>query len=359
MKPFPITQNRHRMKNLSRLIPLLVLAPLAHAQEVDIDDASGYVAPLTINLVVSETTGGYAISAAKKESEAARGVTYPDFTTFQTTYQPDTPVSAIINPFGWDAAKGNNYVEKVTTKLTDPEAPVVTAAGSYKVTKTRYTNATLLADLVAAGIIPTATGYRLVAVRFNVAGDSHYDTPTHLTDVNTGYYFFAEMGAKDPSPVYLGAERDDMFGDEKFIAFSRGTTAKSGAYVDVFTGGATGGGYAYTLKSESYSGSTYAEFTFYRPAANEAFYLLGAQGILNWSERYDARRQAMTPGLANGPSLAGTAQGYSHTEEGGYVATGKNPALVGGSVNFGPTVFSESMIKYLNQMPGTMETHSE
>ena len=219
MKPFPITQNRHRMKNLSRLIPLLVLAPLAHAQEVDIDDASGYVAPLTINLVVSETTGGYAISAAKKESDAAKGVTYPDFTTFQTTYQPDTPVSAIINPFGWDAAKGNNYVEKVTTKLTDPEAPVVTAAGSYKVTKTRYTNATLLADLVAAGIIPTATGYRLVAVRFNVAGDSHYDTPTHLTDVNTGYYFFAEMGAKDPSPVYLGAERDDMFGDEKFIAF--------------------------------------------------------------------------------------------------------------------------------------------
>lgn len=347
------------MKNLTRLIPLLALAPLSHAQEVDIDDASGYIAPLTINLTLSETTGGNAISPEKKTADAAKGITYPDLATFQTTYEPDSPLSTIINPFGWDAAKGNNYVERVTTKLSDPDAPVITAAGTLKITKTRYTNATLLADLAAAGEIPSADGYRLVAVRFNVSGDSHYDTPTHVTDVNTGYYFFAEKGPNDPSPIYLGAERDEMFADEKVIAFTRSMTAKAGKYLDVFTGDPIEGGYDYALKSESYSGTTLADFTFFRPAANQTFYLITAEGLFNWKESYDPRRQLMEPGAFNGSGLIGPAQGYSHTEEAGYVANASNRAVVNGAVKFGPATFSESMIKYMDKLPSTMETHEE
>lgn len=349
------------MKNLSRLIPLLALAPLSYAQEVevDIDDASGFVAPLTINLTLSETTGGYAISAEKKESDAAKGIDYPDFATFQTIFEPDSPLSAIINPFAWDLSRGNNYVERVTTSSSDPAGPVTTATGSYAITKTRYTNATLLADLVAAGTIASANGYRLVAVRFNVSSDSHYETPTHVTDVNDDYYFFAENGPNDPAPIYLGAERDEMFGHEKFIAFSRGFTAKTGKYVDVFTGDPAEGDPAYTLRSESYSGTTLAEFTFYRPVVEDSFYLLTVEGLCNWSERYDPRRGAMTPTLFNGPRLDGPAQGYSHSEETGYVPTSANQALVVGSVKFGRPAFFESMIKYMDQMPATMETHEE
>lgn len=342
------------------LLPALIV-PLARANHATIEDASGSVAPLTVNLVLSETVGGYPITSERDAADAAKGIDYPEFTVYSSTYTPDAKESAVWNPFGWADTTRNHYVERVTTDARTPETPVVTAAGSYTIAKSRYTNATLLADLAAAGKIPTAEGYRIVVVSFDLDHEVHYVTPTATTHVNNRYYFFAERGADDPAPVFLGAEYKDIYVYDEVIGFTRTTTIQSGKYVDTFTGRADGSGYDYAPKSQSLSGSTAAEFRFFRPAPAGNLYVINAAGLLNWSERYDARRESYVTGALNGANLTGPAQGYFHTpaEQSGhsdhnYIPNLTNQAVVNGSVKVASATRFESMTKYLDQLPAVM-----
>ena len=355
------------MKKLPCLLAALT-APALYGNHATILGASGTVAPFSVSLTLSETAGGYRLTAAKKETESAKGVTYPDFTTFSTTYTPDATVPALVNPFGWDTVVNNNYAEKVTTKDAETDTPVVTAAGLHTIVKSRYTNATLLADLVAAGKIPSATGYRLVLVTFELEHEVHYvnEAEAYTTHVNGRPYFFAEKGADDPDPIYLGAEYDEVYLAEPVIAFDTFTAAKSGKYVETFTGNPVEDRYDYKLLSQAYAGSAFNEFIFYRPAAGEDTYHIQAGGVFRWSERYDARRELFLPGAMAGTSLAGPAQLYyapaegtetetdGHAGHAGHIPSGLQQAVVSGSVSVSAATHFADLAKYLNKIPNVM-----
>lgn len=344
------------------LLPALVVLPLAlRANHETITDASGTVAPLAVNLTLSESVGGYDIADTRKATDAAKGIDYPDFTVFSDVFTPDAKESAIRNPFGWEETARNRYVERVTTDSRVPESPVVTAVGALAIAKSRYTNATLLADLAAAGKIDSPAGYRIVAVTFDLEHEVHYTTPNWTTHVNDHLYFFAERGEDDPAPVFLGAEYKDVYIYDEVIAFTRSTTIRSGRYTDTFTGRADGSGYDYALKSQALTGTIAAEFGFFRPAPGNNLYIIKPSGLFGWSERYDARREILVPGPIASTNLTGPAQGYFHTptEEGdhhahNYIPNLGNQAVVTGSVKVASATRHDSMLKYLNSLPNVM-----
>lgn len=365
------------MKSFPLLPALLLGAPLLHANHRTIEDVGGTVAPLTINLVVSESTGGYLLNDAKKAAEEAKGVTYPALTTYTTTYLPDATASALLNPFWWDSTKGNNFVERVTTKDADTPSPVVTATGIYKTVSARYTNATLLGDLAATGRIPSVAGYRIVAVNFELDDEVHYYNGTTTTHVNGRLYFFAENNANASAPlVFLGSEYDDLYLYTKVVGFRRSTTIKSGKYTDTFTGRPDGSGYDYKLASQSFSGRTAADISFFRPTGGSNLYQIRVGGIFNWQESYNTRKEMITGGGFSGASLAGPAQGvfvvdandpgtpvppegeaghddapHDHGHVYDYIPNGGNPGIATGSVKTGSETHYESMLKYLNGIP--------
>lgn len=347
---------------LPYLLPALFLLPtILHANHGTILDASGTVAPLTVSLTLSESVGGYDLTETRKESDALKGIDYPEFTVFSETFSPDAKERAIRNPFGWEDLTRNRYVERVTTDARVPESPVVTAIGTLAIAKSRYTNTTLLEDLVAAGIIDDPSGYRIVVVTFDLEHEVHYVTPQFTTHVNNRFYFFAEQGPDDPAPVFLGAEYKDVYIYDEVIGFTRNTTVESGRYTDTFTGRTDGTGYDYSMSALSLKATTAAEFVFFRPAPGGNLYLINAAGLFGSSERYDARRRILLPGPITGNNLTGPAQGYFHTsaEESGhaghdYVVNHANQAVVTGSVKVAAPTRLDSMIKYLNQLPNVM-----
>lgn len=336
---------------------VLLLAPALFANHATITDVGGLVAPLVINLTLRESIGGYAVDQAFKTNEAAKGVTYPDFSTFSTTYAPDQPVSAIRDPFGWDPARAAHHVERVTTNSANPTAPVVTAAGVRKLYTSRYTNATLLADLVAAGLIDSAQGYRIVAVKFELDHEVHFDIGAYNTHVNDHLYFFVERGAEDPAPVFLGAEYQDIYVFTPVIGLTRHAIVRTGRYVDTFTGDPVEGGFDYALNTLNESVSSAGEYVFYRPAPSGNLYAIRAGGLLRWTERYDARRGALLIGAPAGGGLVGPAEGNYVTDENAdgvaetLTANGGNPAIVSGSVSANAPVRQASMLRYLNRLP--------
>ena len=351
MKPLPI-------------LPALLLPSLLLANHETITDAGGFVAPISINLTLNESVGASLLTQAKKDA-AGPAVTYPDLTTFSTTYTPDATVSAIDNPFGWDTTKGNHYVERVTTDSRNPEAPVVVASGGHKVARSRYTNATLLADLVAAGKITSVEGYRIVAVRFDVSHEYHFMTAGgYNTHVNDHYYFYAEKGAADPDPVFLGAEYNDVYIYNQVVGITRVTEIKSGKYVDTFTGRseAEGGGFSYALASLGYTKTAAGEFFFYRPTPSaDAFYKITANGLFTWTEKYDKARNVIMTGAIKSSGLVGPAQGYFGVPDQDhpgtfhqYTPNAGNQAVVTGSIKTASAAYFESMLKYLNKIPNVM-----
>ena len=215
----------------SALLLHALLAPFALAQTF-VTDLPGNVSTVNINLTVNETIGGWKISAAKKAADLAKGIEYPDTIRYDAVFFPSNPASAVLNPFGWIDTTTNNYVERVTTKSPGGTL-TVTAEGSNLINKSRYTNATLLAELVAAGKIPAVRGYRIVAVRFDTVTDGNdvFDNTArgYMTLVKNGLYFFAESGAADPAPVYLGAE-DNVYAFVQIIDFASFETAQSGKH---------------------------------------------------------------------------------------------------------------------------------
>jgi len=349
--------------NAPYLLPVLLLPALALANHETITDAGGTIAPLTISLSLSESVGGHLVTQAKEDADAAKGVTYPDLLTYETTYAPDATVPAIMNPFGWDLAKGNHHVERVTTDARDPAAPVVTAAGAHKIVRSRFTNATLLGDLVTAGRIPSVEGYRIVAVRFDLGHEVHYLTAAgYNTHVNDHYYFYAEKGADDPAPVFLGAEYNDIYIYNQIVGFTRTTVIQSGKYADTFTGDPVEGGFDYALASLSYSLSSAGEFFFFRPAPGEgAFYRIAAQGLYRWSERHDKSRGGIVVGALTGSNLVGPAQGYFGVPDPDhpgtyhqYTPNAGHQAVVTGTIKTSASTRRPSMTKYLDRIPPVM-----
>lgn len=340
-----------------KLLPVLLLPASLLANHETLTDAAGYVAPLTISLALSESTGGKLLTEAKRDP-----VAYPNNTTFSTTYTPDALVSNTVNPFGWDASKGGNYVERVASSQ---DGNVVTTVGEYKIARSRYTNATLLSDLVALGKIPSVEGYRIVAVRFDVEHEYHFLTGAgYNTHVNDHYYFYAEKGAADPAPVFLGAEYNDVYIYNQIVGLTRVAEIKSGKYGETFTGRpeSEGGGFAYSLSSLSYAKTTAGEFFFYRPTPSaDSFYKITAHGLYRWSERYDKKGNFIAPGAITGTGLVGPAQGYFGVPDQDhpgtfhqYIPNGGNQAVVTGSIKAGAAARSGSMLKYLNQIPDVM-----
>lgn len=348
------------MKN-PRLLTTLALAAmpaLAHANHATIQDVGGTVSPLTLRISLTESVGGYARTDAARSADEARGVTYPSLLTYYTTYFPDSPRSAILNPFGWDTAKGNNYVERITTRATDPQAPVVTAEGSFAYSNSRYSNAELLADLAASGKIPAAAGYRIVAVKFDLDHEVHYTTTAgHTTHVNDRLYFFAEKGADDPAPVFLGAEYEDIYIFDRVIGLDRVTTIRSGRYTETYTGNPVEGGFDFRQTALNLNAQSAGEFTFVRPAPGNNYYIIRVGGVLRWTERLDTRSGEINHGPLNGNGLTGPAQGYfppSETDEHTHpdpIPNAGNQAVATGSVNLGALVRSASLAKYLNVLP--------
>ena len=337
----------------SALLLHALLAPFALAQTF-VTDLPGNVSTVNINLTVNETIGGWKISAAKKAADLAKGIEYPDTIRYDAVFFPSNPASAVLNPFGWIDTTTNNYVERVTTKSPGGTL-TVTAEGSNLINKSRYTNATLLAELVAAGKIPAVRGYRIVAVRFDTVTDGNdvFDNTArgYMTLVKNGLYFFAESGAADPAPVYLGAE-DNVYAFVQIIDFASFETAQSGKYTDVFTGRTAeqGGGFAYTLVSDSYRGISLAEFAIYRRTPTSTnYYELRAGGVFNWKETYDNKnnRNTYNRGAITGNGLTGPATLYSSTG----TALTTNKGIVTGSVTLPAATYQASLLKYILQLP--------
>ncbi len=329
------------------LLASALLAPLASAQTFA-TDLPGNVSTFTVNLTIAETIGGHRVNAQQQQRDLARGIDYPDTIRFDAVYNPGNPASALVNPFGWNNPTVNNYVERVVT--TNPNGTtVVTANGSHAIHRTRYTNATLLADLVATGRIPAARGYRLVAVRFDVPTEIDalvFDAGTHLTIVRPGLYFFAEQGANDPSPIFLGAE-DNIYAADQVIDFASFETAEAGRYVDRFTN--TGAGFDYALVSDAYNGLALAEFAIYRRiGGNGQYYQMRAGGVFNWREVYDNRqnRNTYNRGQIRGVNLTGPAALFSAGQ-----STGQHEAIVTGAVNMPAARYEGSLVRYLNVLP--------
>ncbi len=331
-----------------------LLAPWALAQTV-VTSLPGNVSTMNINLTVNETIGGWKIGAAKKTADAAKGIDYPDTIRYDAVFFPSNPASAILNPFGWSDPSTNNYVEKVTSKTPPGGTLTVTAEGSNVINQARYTNATLLAELVAAGKISSVQGYRLVAVRFDTVTDGNdvFDNSArgYLTLVKPGLYFFAERGPNDAAPVYLGAE-DNVYDFPQIIDFASFETAQAGKYKDVFTGRTEeqGGGFAYTLVSDDFNGISLAEFAIYRrPAGSANYHELRAGGVFNWKETYDnkAGRNTYNRGAVTGVNLTGPATLYSSPE----TALTANSGIVRGGITLPAATYQSSLLKYMLQIP--------
>lgn len=348
---------------LPLILPALVLpallAPALHAQTA----LTGNVSSLSLSLTVNETIGGNKLTDAQVAKLESRGTDINDFIQYDIVFSSN-PASNIRNPSGWDLSKGNNYVERVVNNATaDPQ--VVTAYGSHKIHKTRYTNATLLADLVAAGRIPATKGYRLVAVRFNLPNapfDYVHNNGTYSTAVNGGLYFFAEGRAGDPI-VFLGAEDDEYdysSGDHaKLIDFESYETADAGKYVDVFTGSPNG--WIYTVSSDSYKGVSLAEVSLYRTNGNPlSYYEIRVGGIFSWAESYNRRLNTYVRGAIAGKNLAGPANTYVATDTNGdsvtdtFEPSGLYEGVASGSVKMGSsrhTADLTNLARYLDQIP--------
>jgi hypothetical protein len=329
------------------LLAQAIFAPLASAQTIA-TDLPGNVSTVSINLTINETIGGHRVTTVQEQRDLARNITYPDTIRFDAVYNPGDPAPALLNPFGWNTPGVNNYVERVVTTNTNG-GTVVTANGAHKINKARYTNATLLNDLVAAGRIPATRGYRLVAVRFDVPTEIDalvYDTGTYLTIVRPGLYFYAELGANDPSPIFLGAE-DNIYVADQLIDFASFETAESGRYVDTFTN--AGDGWNYRLVSDAYSGLALAEFAIYRRPATGGYYQMRAGGVFNWRETYDNRnnRNTYTRGAITGRNLTGPASLF----DGEGQNTGDHEAIVTGAVSMPAATYRPSLVKYLNAIP--------
>lgn len=332
-----------------------LLAPFALAQTYIPNPATGNVSTVNLNLTVSETVGGWKISNSKKASDEAKGIQYPDTIRYDAVFLNSTAPSSVLNPFGWADATTNNYVERVTSKTPAGGTLTVTAEGSQIINKTRYTNSTLLAELVAAGRISSVKGYRIVAVRFDTVtnGEDVFDNTArgYMTLVKPGLYFFAEAGANDAAPVYLGAE-ENVYDFPQIIDFSSFETVQAGKYTDIFTGRTEeqGGGFAYTLKSDSFQGNSLAEFAIYRrPATTNAYYELRAGGLFKWRETYDNKggRNTYTRGAISGTGLTGPGTAYSAAG----AAQSANSGIVTGSVTLPAAGYQANLNKYLLQIP--------
>ena len=182
------------------------------------------------------------------------------------------------------------------------------------------------------------------------------------THINDHYYFFAEKGADDPAPVFLGAEYGDIYIHNQLVGLDRVTTIQSGKYADTFTGDSVEGGFDYALASLNYANTAAGEFFFLRPAPGDgAFYRITAQGIFRWTERYDRTRGFVAVGPIIGSNLVGPAQGYFGVPDQDhpgiyhqYTPNAGNPAVVTGSVRTGAATHSASLLKYMNQIPNVM-----
>lgn len=343
---------------LPALVLPVLLTPVLYAQGTPLTDFSGNVSSLTISLTINETIGGNRLTDDQVASLALRGTTVPSLITFDTTYgSAETAASAIRNPFGWDITKGNNYVELVSSSTNASGNLVVRASGSHKINKARYTNATLLADLVAADLIPATRGYRLVAVRFTTDIERVYD---NRTVVNSGLYFFADNGTDDP--VFLGAE-NDVYDYEQVIDFESFETAESGKYIDTFTGRTEeeGGGFAYDVVSDSYSGLSLAEVSIYRrPSSPLAYYEMRVGGIFRWKETYNARQDVYARAAITGKGLSGPANTYVPVDTNdddvtdSYAPSGLNEGVVNGSVVMATARQQADLQRYLDQLPGVL-----
>lgn len=332
-----------------------LLAPFALAQTYIPNPVRGNLSTVNINLTVNETIGGWKVTDAKKAADAAKLISYPNTIQYDAVFFNSTAPNALLNPYGWSDATTNNYVEKVTDKPeTANTQRVVTAEGSSVISKTRYTNATLLAEVLGARGITSTKGYRIVAVRFDTLtdGEDVFDNTAeeYMTLVKRGLYFFAEKGASDPAPIYLGAE-DNVYAGAQIIDFSSFETAEGGKYKDVFTGRpAPEGGFAYTLVSDSYSGLSLGEFAIYRrPTTSTNYYELRAGGVFKWKETYDAKagRNTYNRGAISGTGLTGPATLYSAAD----AAQPTNSAIVTGSITMPAATFQANLNKYLFQIP--------
>ena len=332
-----------------------LLAPFALAQTNVPNPATGNVSAVSINLTVNETIGGWKISDARKATDLAKGIEYPNTVQYDVVFFGSTAPSSILNPYGWSDTTTNNYVERVTKNTPPGGTLTVTADGANAISKTRYTNATLLAELAAAGKISSVKGYRIVAVRFNTItnGEDVFDNTAagYMTLVKPGLYFFAEQGANDAAPVYLGAE-DNVYEFPQIIDFSSFETAEAGKYRDVFTGRTEeqGGGFAYTLVSDAYSGISLAEFAIYRrPATTTSYYELRAGGVFSWKETYNNKggRNTYDRGAVTGKGLTGPATLYSSTG----VAQTANKAIVTGNITLPAAAYVANLNKYLLKIP--------
>lgn len=333
-----------------------LLAPFALGQTMIPNPATGNLSTVSINLTISETVGGWKITDAKKAAQAPKLITYPDTIRYDAVFLNSTALSNILDPLGWNDATTTHYVERVTTKPETANSPmVVTAEGSNVIKKTRYTNATLLAELAAAGLISSTKGYRIVAVRFDTLtnGEDVFDNTARgfLTLVKPGLYFFAEQGANDSAPVYLGAE-DNVYAHAQHIDFSSFETVQAGKYKDVFTGRPEdqGGGFAYSLVSDSFKGNSLAEVAIYRrPATTNSYYELRAGGVFSWKETYTNKRDLNTynRGAISGKNLTGPGTAYS--DVGAPLST--NSGIVTGGISLPAAKYQANLNKYLLQIP--------
>ncbi len=341
------------------LLAQALFAPMVSAQTYHEDENGvplslpGNLSTLSVKLTISETVGGHRITEAQRTRDLGRGIVYhQDLLRYDAVFNPPEPAPAVLNPFAWNAvATGTNYfVERVTERQDATGAAVtVTANGAHSILKTRYNNTTLLNDLarIYPQRITSTRGWRLVAVRFDgvpSAFDLLYNTPTHVTIIRPGLYFFAERGANDPQPIYIGAE-DNRYVAPQLIDFASFETVESGKYVDRFDR-TPNNTWDYTLVSDSYKGQALGEFAFYRRVDSGEYLRMRAGGVLNWSEAYDSRRNTYTRGAISGKNLTGPASVFSAGEN-----TGAHESIITGSVSMGKASYQPDLQKYLNALP--------
>lgn len=323
-----------------------------------VDDLAGTVSAMNINLTIRETVGGNRLTDEQVQRLQTRGVTIPLAITYDTTFTPGQAASAVRNPSAWDITRGNNYVERVSSRTNSEGNLVVTAEGSHRINVTRFTNATLLQDLVGTDRLDSARGYRLVAVRFETSvPEVVYNNGTYLTVVNDGLYFFAERGADDPAPIFLGAE-NDRYDYEQVIDFESFETVEQGSYTDTFTG--TEQGFAYDVLSDAYRGVALAEISIYRPSDPLSYYELRVGGTFNWTESYNRRRDVYVRGPIVGRDLAGPGNTYvpvdtdNDSVTDGYEPTGLHEAVITGTVSMPGARNVASLQKYMDRLPGVL-----
>lgn len=344
------------------LVPAL-LAPALFAQtyiETPPEEPSlpGNVSTMTLGLTVTETTGGYLIKDGKTE-DPARRIKYKENITYDEFFQLNPVGSNVRNPLIWDLSRGNNYVERETASGPAGQENF-TLDGVTKLSKTRYSTAQLLADLAEAEIIPSANGYRIVAVRFETTVPEmvyrNVDaTPTYDTVVRRGLYFFAERapqrGVPDANPIFLGAEDDGVYAVNQIIDFASYETAEAGKYTDLFTRDQNGN-LQYTLKSDSFSGVALGEFSIYRRPSATEYYEMRVGGPFNWKETYNTRTLSYDRGAISSKTLSGPGtlyvQGSGSTT---FVPSAEHEGVVTGSISLPAAKYETSLVRYLRAIP--------